>query len=84
MGRKKQNKSGKVISVRVNGEELESLQRIMVLTRRSASNVMREAIRQLVAPALESTASCSMSGVELSITKRDPSSTAAPTIYGNF
>jgi Ribbon-helix-helix protein, copG family len=50
MGRKKKNMSGKVISVRVNGDELESLRKIMLATQKSASNVMREAIRQLIAP----------------------------------
>jgi Ribbon-helix-helix protein, copG family len=51
MGRKKKNMSGKIISVRVNGDELESLRKIMLATQKSASNVMREAIRQLIAPA---------------------------------
>ena len=51
MGRKKKNMSGKVISVRVNGDELESLRKIMLATQKSASNVMREAIRQLITPA---------------------------------
>ena len=41
MGRKKKNMSGKIISVRVNGDELESLRKIMLATQKSASNVMR-------------------------------------------
>ena len=50
MGRKKNDMTGKVISVRVTKNELESLLKIMKDTQKSASNVMREAIRQLIAP----------------------------------
>ena len=51
MGRKKKRMVGKVISVRVTDDELESIQEIMRATRKNASNVMRDAIRLFIAPA---------------------------------
>jgi hypothetical protein len=50
MGRRKNNKVDKVISVRVTGDELRSILEIMKVTQKSASNVMREAIRLFIAP----------------------------------
>ncbi len=51
MGRKKNRVVGKVISVRVTEDELESIREIMRKTRKSTSNVMRDAIRLFLAPA---------------------------------
>ena len=51
MGRKKKKPAGKVISVRVTDYEMETFREIMRVTRKSASNVMREAIRLYIAPA---------------------------------
>lgn len=50
MGRKKTGQVGKVISVRVTDVELEALREVMRSSRKSASNVMREAIRLFLAP----------------------------------
>ena len=50
MGRKKKKLVGKILSVRVTDDELESIQEIMKNTQKSASNVMREAIRLFLAP----------------------------------
>jgi len=50
MGRKKKSQVGKVLSVRVSGDELTSILEIMKITSKSASNVMREAIRLFIAP----------------------------------
>ncbi len=51
MARNKKRMVGKVISVRISDAELETIQEIMRATRKSASNVMREAIRLFLAPA---------------------------------
>ncbi len=50
MGRKKKKMVGKVLSVRVSDDELVSIQEIMKSTQKSASNIMREAIRLFLAP----------------------------------
>ena len=50
MGRRKNSQVGKIISVRVTSDELRSILEIMKVTQKSASNVMREAIRQFIAP----------------------------------
>lgn len=51
MGRKKKNRVGNVISVRVTDHELENFREIMKITRKSASTVMREAIKLFLATA---------------------------------
>ena len=49
MGRKKMKPGSWIISVRVTDAELENIREIMRVNRKSASNVMREAIRLFLA-----------------------------------
>ena len=49
MGRRKKKLVGRVISVRVTDDELETFHEIMRSTRKSSSSIMREAIRQVIA-----------------------------------
>ena len=51
MGRRKKALVGKVISVRVTDHEMETMREIMRTTQKSASTIMREAIRLFIVAA---------------------------------
>jgi predicted DNA-binding protein len=51
MASRKKKSVSKVISVRVTDDELETIRAIMKTSHKTASNVLREAIRVIVAPA---------------------------------
>ena len=51
MDGKKKKLVGNVISVRVSNDELQGIQEIMKVTRKSASKIMREAIELFIAQA---------------------------------
>ena len=50
MARKKKQLVGKVISVRVTDDDMAVLQEVMKQTNKSASTLMREAIKSLISP----------------------------------